>query len=336
MMDKLQVLLLGVGNFGASWAAEVIPACMDVCTFAAAVDRQPDRLAHVPEGVACFMDLDAALEKVRPQLVINVTPPHLHTEHNLHLLSLGYPVLCEKPIADNEKDAEALFAYYQANGGFLMIGDNYRYAPVFRECRRIIKSGTIGAIHSVQCHFRRCHPDFSAYYHGKLAQPLLTDVTVHHLDVARYLMGDEPVQTCCETWDAPHSWYGHRPANATIQSKTSKGIHFSYFGTLAAPASTTDWNGDWDIECDGGVLQIRKSQLSLYAQPDGEPTSIPLAKGETESRIPMLKEAISALQAGRKAESDLADNIKTYRWLQSAIVSSENRKELGTCSSETF
>ena len=325
-MEKPSVLLLGVGNFGASWAEEVIPACGDVCTFAAAVDQKPERFQYVPKGVRCFTDLDAALNETKPRLVINVTPPHLHTVNNLHLLSLGYAVLCEKPIADNEEDAESLFAYYEAHGGFLMIGDNYRYSPVFRRCREIIASGQLGSIHSVQCHFRHQHPDFSAFYHGKLEQPLLTDVAIHHLDVARYLMGEEPVRTRCETWEAPYSWYNSRPANATLQASTSSGIRFGYFGTLAAPASTTDWNGDWEIECDGGVLQVRKSRLFLYTEPDGEPAEI-LLKGESESRIPMLKEAIHALKSGCKAESDLADNMKTYRWLQSAILSDKTNKE---------
>lgn len=322
-MDAVQVLLLGVGNFGSSWAQKVIPACADCCTFAAAVDQQPERFRHVPPGVPCFTDLDAALQAIQPDLVINVTPPHLHTVHNMHLLSLGYPVLCEKPIADNPRDAEELLAYYQRQGGFLMIADNYRYAPVFRKCRQMLQSGALGAIHSVQCHFSHHHPDASPFYHGQLDQPLLLDVTVHHLDVARYLIGAEPIRTYCETWAAPYAWYQQRPANATIQAAMANGSHFSYDGTLATPAGTTDWNGEWEIECDGGVLQVHQSQLFLYHQPEGKPTPIQLDSGEAESRLPMLREAIQALQCQRKAETDLTDNIKTYRWIQDAIRSSQ-------------
>ena len=323
-MDKIRILLLGVGKFGSSWAQSVIPACADRAAFVGAVDLVPDRAAHLPEGVSFFTDLDAALNAVHPQLVINVTPPRLHTEHNMHLLALGHAVLCEKPIAADLADAERMLAYYQQHGGFLMIGDNYRYSPAFRACRRMLQSGELGGIHSVQCHFRHHHPDYSAFYHGQLAQPLLLDVAIHHLDVARYLMAEEPISTRCETWSAPYTWYQHRPASASIQSRMTGDMHFSYFGTLASPASTTDWNGDWEIECDRGVLRVAGSKLYLYDQPNAEPVAMPL-DDQPESRIPMLKEAILALTEGRKAESDLTDNIKTYRWVLDAIRASEER-----------
>ena len=328
-MDEPRVLLLGVGNFGRSWAEHVIPACGDVCEFAAAVDQRPERLAYVPEGTARFTDLDEALQAVHPDLVINVTPPHLHTGTNLQLLSSGYAVLCEKPIAETPEDAQKLAAFYQEKGGFLMIADNYRYAPVFRACRQMLASGEMGNIHSVQCHFRHYHADFSAFYHGRLAQPLLLDVTVHHLDVARYLMGQEPVRTVCETWSAPYSWYGQRPANALIRSWMTGNVLFTYFGTLAAPSSTTDWNGNWEIECDRGTLKIIDSQLYLCARDDQPPVLIPSGGEEkADTRTFMLREAIDALRTGRKGETDLTDNIKTYRWIQNAIRSSQTKTEI--------
>ena len=327
-MEKLRILLLGVGNFGVSWAQVVIPACADMCIFSAAVDQQATRLQHVPQGVACFTNLDTALQSVKPQLVIQSTPPHVHTALNIHLLSLGYPVLCEKPIADNAKDAEELLNYYQKQGGFLMIGDNYRYSAVFRQCRKIIASGQLGALHSVQCRFRHYHPDFSAFYHGKLEQPLLMDVAIHHLDVARYLTGEEPEKTRCETWDALYSWYQHRPASATIQTQMTGGIRFHYFGTLAAPASTTDWNGEWEIECERGVLQIRRNQLYLFDQPEDNPVPILLEEKEHESRVSMLREALLALREQRKSESDLMDNMRTFRWVLSAVQASQTHVEV--------
>ncbi len=325
-MNPIKVLLLGVGQFGITWARDVIPKCADCCTFAAAVDRQRDRLDLVPPGVARFTDLDEALETVHPDLVLNVTPPDLHTHLNLRLLSLGYPVLCEKPLAGSMDEAEALLAHVQQQGGFLMIADNYRYAPVMRACRRYIAAGALGAIHAVQCHFRRSHPDFSQFYHGRLDQPLLLDVTVHHLDVARYLTGEEPVRTRCETWNAPHAWYQERPASAVIWSEMTGNVRFSYFGTLAAPESTTDWNGNWEIECDRGVLQIIDSKLYLWQ--DGVRTPLATDDSETESRILMLREAICAVRERHRGETDLTDNIKTFRWVQDAIQSSAQKTGL--------
>lgn len=322
-MQPCKILLLGAGNFGASWANDVIPRCSDIAVFSAVVDKNPERQKHISPDIPFYTDLNEALYAVQPHLVINATAPSAHTALNRHLMKMGYPVLCEKPIAEDPTEAEEMLSFYEKQGGFLMIADNYRYSPVMRKCREIIASGKLGKIHNVQCRFRHYHPDYSAFYHGKLSQPLLLDVSIHHLDGARYLMGEEPLKTTCHTWTAPYTWYDSRPANASIHSEMTNDVHFDYFGTLAAAAGTTDWNGDWDIECQGGTLLIRESKLYLYDRPEGEAVPVPFCEPGEDSRIPMLREAISALQAGRKGETDLSDNIKTYRWLQSAIQAAE-------------
>lgn len=327
-MHPLRVLLLGVGNFGVSWAQDVLPRCGEA-VFAAAVDAQPGRFAFVPDGVPCYTNLDEALDAVRPDLVLNVTPPHAHTALNRHLLLRGFPVLCEKPAAAGLQDAAEILRFYREQGGFLMIAENYRYSPVMRACREVIAFGALGRVLSVQCHFRHYHPDASQFYHGRLDQPLLLDVTVHHLDVARYLTGAEPESTRCETWSAPYSWYGDRPANAHIRARMTGGIYFSYYGTLAAYASSTDWNGDWEIECESGTLRIRQSRLTLYREHEGEPVVLPGEGGDSvQSRLTMLREAIDAVRQGRRGETDLTDNIRSYLFIQDAIRSASTNEEV--------
>jgi len=327
-MKKQKVLLLGLGNFGHSWAEAVIPACADRAEFVAAVDQRAERFSYVPEGVPCYTDLDTALSETHPDLVVNVTPPTAHTDLNDHLLALGYAVLCEKPIAGDLDDAMRMDACYAERGGFLMIADNYRYSTVFRKARAIIASGELGAVHAVQCHFRHWHPDHTMFYHGRLAQPLLTDVTIHHLDVARYLTGAEAERVLAETWSAPYAWYAERPANAAIRTWMTGHVPFHYFGTLAAPSTSSDWNGDWDIECDKGVLRIRMSRLYVYDTEEGAPYEVPLGAVEADSRIPMLVEALDAVAEGRKGETDLVDNLKTFRWMQAAVTSAEQQCEV--------
>lgn len=322
-MRKNRVLLLGVGNFGASWAREILPACADVCEFAGAVDLREENLRKVPEGVPVYTDLDTALEAVRPDLVLNVTPPKAHTELNIRLLERGFAVACEKPAADCPENAARIGAYYAEHGGFLAIMDDYRYSPVFREAKKLLTAGGLGSIRTVNVHFRHYHPDYSAFYHGALPQPLLTDVTIHHLDVCRYLTGEEPVTTCCESFGAPYAWYGERPANAVVYSHMTNGVFFSYFGTLAAYAGTTEWNANWEIECDRGTLAIRDNALFLYGAHEGGCERIAFDDPGGSSRVPMLRAILADLAAGRKSESDLSENLKTYRWLSDAIASAQ-------------
>lgn len=320
-MDKVRVLVLGLGNFGHSWADLAASDCDSYAELVAVVDKREETWQGIDENVPKYSDLDTAIEETKPELIINVTPPGLHNEINEKLLRGNIAVLCEKPVSDNYENAVKMRSVLDETGGFLMIGENYRYHLVFREARKILQNGELGNIHQVVCHFRHYHPDYSMFYHGALKHPLLTDVSIHHLDLARYLSGEEPINVWCREFAADYSWYKHRLASAFIVSDMTGNVVFHYEGTLAAPVSTTDWNGDWEIECDYGVLQIKDSNIFIHKEDKVQ--KIQIRMKEDDTRIVMLHEACKAIREGRRGETDYADNLKSFGWLEGAIKSSE-------------
>ncbi len=322
-MRVIRVMLLGAGNFGSSWVRDILPLCAAFARLAAVTDRDPARLKAVSAETERYTDLEEALTAVRPDLVINATQPDAHLETNRILLEKGFLVLCEKPMADSLEAAEETGEILNKTNGFLMIGENYRYGPVMRTARAYLESGGLGSIHRICCLFRHEHADFSQFYHGRLKHPLLEDVTIHHLDLARYLSGREPVNVDCRVYTAPYSWYGERFASAGIRTEMTDGVIFEYSGTLASPVSTTTWNGFWEIECENGVLQIADDRL--YAIRGDGRTEIPVTHRKDESRAVMLREACAALREGRRGETDYADNIRSYRWMQAAIKASNEQ-----------
>ena len=323
-MTEIRVMLLGVGNFGLSWANGILPLCTGFARLVAVTDRDPARLEAVSAETEKYTELEEALTAVRPDLVINATQPDAHLATNRLLLEKGFPVLCEKPLADSTEAAEETGKILSRTNGFLMIGENYRYSPVMRTARAYLESGRLGSVHRISCLFRHEHADFSRFYHGRLKHPLLEDVTIHHLDLARYLSGREPAKVECRTSKAPYSWYGERFASAGIWTEMTDGVIFEYSGTLASPVSTTTWNGFWEIECGNGVLQIDDDRL--YAVRGNDRFRIPISHRKEESRAVMLREACAALREGRRGETDYTDNIRSYRWMQAAIRASENQK----------
>jgi virulence factor len=64
-----------------------------------------------------------------------LTPKHLHTPFVLAGLNAGLDVFCEKPLASNLEDAATLVAAADAAPGFLMVGLNRRFAPVYVRAR---------------------------------------------------------------------------------------------------------------------------------------------------------------------------------------------------------
>ena len=322
-MDKIKVLVLGLGNFGYSWAASVVPACEECASLVGVVEKQREKWQGIREDIPKFQDLQLALEETKPDLVVNVTPPSLHYELSAALLRSNVAVLCEKPIADNYENAVKMGKVLEETKGFLMIGENYRYHEVFREAKKVLQENSLGKIHHVQCCFRHYHPDYSMFYHGTLTHPLIEDVTIHHLDLARYLSGEEPVKVWCKEFPAGYSWYGERPASADIVTEMTGDVVFHYHGTLASPVSSTDWNGKWEIECDHGVIKIEYNKIILL-QGD-EVKEIVVEEAVEDSRITMLREACHALKEKRKAETDYEDNLGSFVWMQKLILASEKQ-----------
>ena len=323
-MEKVKVLVLGLGNYGYSWASEVLPACSDYAELVGVVERQKDKWEGIGENILKFEDLEIALKETKPELVINVTPPDLHYQLSAMLMKRGIAVLCEKPIADTYENALKMGEVLEQTKGFLMIGENYRYHSVFRKAKELLLNGMLGNIHSVECTFRHYHPDYSMFYHGRLAHPLLEDVTIHHLDLARYLTGKEPVKVWCKEYSAEYSWYGKRPASAVITTEMTGNVMFHYNGTLASPVSTTNWNGNWEIECDNGVLKIEEDKIFIYKE--DSVVEVPYVKEAEDSRVMMLKEACYALKEKHKAPTCYEDNIKTFIWMRKLIEEAEREK----------
>ena len=323
-MNPLKIVVLGLGNHGHDWAAKVVPACSDIAQLAGVVDKRPALFADMPEGTSCFTDLSEALEQCQPDLVVNVTPPSAHLATTLEIMNRKIPVICEKPIAESPEHAKQLLDYAKESKIFLMIAENYRYASIFRKAKELLTSGSLGRIHRLECYFRRSFPDYSMFYHGNLHHPLLMDVTVHHLDLARYLTGEEPLITDTKESPSPYTWYQHRPASAAIYTEMTNDVIFQYSGTVASPVSITDWNGKWSIECDNGVLVIDNGQLSLINN-DGT-KEISYDEPYSDSRIPLLREAIAALNANRPGETNIEENYKTNSWMHACMESAETKR----------
>lgn len=324
--DTKKVVILGIGNFGKSWANEILPQCAELATLVGVVEPNIEKWNQIAADIPKFTSMEKAIEQLKPDLVINVTPPSLHTDLNIALLKKGLPVLCEKPISENIADAQRMEKYLTENGGFLMIAENYRYASVFRKCKELILSNELGKVRNGQCQFRHFHPDFSMFYHGQLKHPLLTDVAIHHLDIARYLLNEEPLQVYTKESSAPYAWYGDRPATANILTEMTNHVTFNYFGTLASSVSDTSWNGNWQIECDNGILRICNNKLYRIVGKGDDTEEIFLLEDDSKSREHLLHEAITAIKENRKGETDFFDNRKTFFWLHSAIASAEQNK----------
>ena len=112
-----------------------------------------------------------------------------HATYVIAAIRAGKPVFCEKPMATVEADCSAILDAEAAFGRRLVqIGFMRRFDAQYRAMKETIQKGVIG----FPLMFHSVHRNASSPGHFK-ATMAITDTAVHDIDIARFLLDDEPV-----------------------------------------------------------------------------------------------------------------------------------------------
>ncbi len=117
--------------------------------------------------------------------VIIATPVNTHYELARQALLHGKHVLVEKPLTANVAEAEELVELAEEQQRILMVGHTFEYSPAVNELRKIISSGELGNIYSIETErvnlglFRN---DINVIW----------DLAPHDVSILLYLLGQKP------------------------------------------------------------------------------------------------------------------------------------------------
>jgi len=112
-----------------------------------------------------------------------------HSRYVLAAIAAGKPVFCEKPLAETVEECEAVLdAEVKRGKRLVQLGFMRRFDAQYQAMKEAISSGVIGAPLIFQSGHR--NPSVPDYY---TANNALTDTAVHDIDIARFLLEDEPV-----------------------------------------------------------------------------------------------------------------------------------------------
>ena len=185
----IRIALFGAGRIGTIHAANV--AARDDARVAVVVD--PDRTAArklarrvgatVAEPAAVFAD--AAIDAV---LIASSTDTHATLA--IAAARAGKAIFCEKPIDLSLRRVDACLAAVRRADVPMMVGFNRRFDPSFRTLQARLRNGEIGRIEQIVITSRDPAPPPPAYV--KVSGGLFRDMAIHDLDMARWLLGEEP------------------------------------------------------------------------------------------------------------------------------------------------
>ena len=114
-----------------------------------------------------------------------------HAKCAIYALEHGLHVLCEKPMAYNAKEAEAMRIAEEKSGKLLMIGFVLRFSDNTELCREYRDSGMLGDVYYTKATYLRRHGAPGGWFCDKARSgggPII-DLGVHVIDQTRELMG---------------------------------------------------------------------------------------------------------------------------------------------------
>ena len=194
---KIEDGVVGVGVIGAGRIGLVHLEALSSCENARAVIISNPTVSKA-EAAAAKYKLDAfscnAMDVIYHPDVEAVwicSPSSFHAEQIKSCAAAGKHVFCEKPIAtDLEETIEAINACQKA-GVKLMTALQRRFDPNFQRVKDAIVDGEVGEVVQIKLCSRDPAPPPFEYVEG--GGGIFKDMAVHDLDMARYLMGSEPV-----------------------------------------------------------------------------------------------------------------------------------------------
>ncbi|MBN1986165.1 MAG: Gfo/Idh/MocA family oxidoreductase, partial [Prolixibacteraceae bacterium] len=164
---KLKVGLIGCGWYGMvittaalkTGNVEVIAVCdVDSAHLKASAGEIAKIQGSRPKELKEYQEL---LEVPGLEAVFIGTPPHWHALQFIAACEKGLDIYCEKPLAYDVREGEAMMKAAEKAGNIVQIGFQRRQSKAFQKAKQLIGEGRLGKIHQIgaQIHYNPSVPD---------------------------------------------------------------------------------------------------------------------------------------------------------------------------------
>ncbi len=187
----LDIGLLGAGRIGGIHGGNAAAHPAARLSAVADADEGAARKLAVATG-ARVADIDSIMGDPEIGAVLICTPTPTHADLIERAVKAGKAVFCEKPVSLDAARIETCLTVVREAKGTLMIGFNRRFDPSFADVKRRIDAGEAGNVELVTILSRDPAPPPVSYVKG--SGGLFRDMMIHDLDMARFLLGEEPIE----------------------------------------------------------------------------------------------------------------------------------------------
>ncbi len=281
--------------------ADVDAAVRDLSAIDPSVEKQTGLSpASIYEGVARHEDYRRLLDDPQIQVILIGAPDHWHAGMLIDALKAGKDVYVEKPITLTIDEGKQIRQVIEATGGIVQVGSWQRSDHRFRTAVEMVRAGRIGRLKRLEVALgsnevggpfataavpdglnwerwlgqaplvpytkERCHYTFRWWF--DYAGGKMTDHGAHHLDIAQWAIGSDPIEVIPEA-TMPQVDNGY-------SVPTAFRVLFRYPDDVEMLVTDTGRNG---ILFEGSEGRIFVNRGSLTGVPVDELAEKPLPRG---------------------------------------------------------
>ena len=226
------------------------------------VSGHPDKAAKLaaeysvpPGNIYTYETFDKIRDNPNIDAVYIGLPNSMHAEYTIRAAEAGKHVLCEKPMAVNVKECEAMIAACKKANRKLMIAYRCHLQSSHMQARDLVRSGAIGKVEAIEgaAGFNIAHGVWRTQRQYAGGGPLM-DIGIYALNACRFILGEEPADISAYSTVVDHddrfvdieenvSWTMKFPSGAVASMTTTYGASQEGFIRLHGSTGVVEING---------------------------------------------------------------------------------------------
>jgi predicted dehydrogenase len=210
MKRKKRYVQVGTGGRGWCYTKTLAKDLNKECELVGLCDNNRGRLELCNRRIAgdlhqkpvpVYLDtqFDRMIREQRPDVVVITSKDATHDEYIVRSFALGCDVVVEKPMTIDAKKCQRIIDAANKSKRIIKVTFNCRYMPPMMQVKKILMSGAIGKIISVDLRWMLDVDHGASYFRRWHAQKknsggLLLHKATHHLDLVNWFLSANPIE----------------------------------------------------------------------------------------------------------------------------------------------
>ncbi len=236
---KLGVALVGLGNYSKNNLAPALQETKE-CYLAGIVTGTPSKAVewskkyNIPQkNIYNYENFDNIIKNDDINIIYVVLPNSMHAEFTIRAAKAGKHVICEKPMAIDVNECQAMIDACKANNVGLSIGYRMQYEQHTIEIIRMAREKEFGNLVTLNAGVGFYMGNTNAWRTKKImGGGVMQDIGVYSLNAARYVTGEEPISVTAQSYNSRPNELTEIDETVTFQLLFPSGVIANCMGSF--------------------------------------------------------------------------------------------------------